>query len=206
VSKSPISNLQSLVEVGGFSLLGLGLVVVGYFGPWIPHKTAALTVPGSELPWFAKSFAQVPREFFVLPLIAAGVILSLTVQRHVTRPLARFGAVILGLLVILASAPVYDSIFNPEYRGQLVLMIAGGVLVVLTLLTPRLPRRVWGVSIALLALLGILPALWQFAAFHPRVAALYDDGLGVGWGLFVCVAGFALILVRGILAVIAPAS
>jgi hypothetical protein len=192
------------MRVWGFSLLGLSLIVVGYFGPWIPHKTAALTVTGSELSWFAKPFAQVTRELFVLPLIAAGVILSLTVQRLVARPLARLGVVGLGILVILASTPVYDSILSPEYRGQLILMMVGGVVVVLTLLAPRLPGRVWGVLIALLVLVGILPALWQFAAFHPRVAALYDDGLGLGWGFVVCVSGFVLLLARGVLAVVAP--
>jgi hypothetical protein len=36
------------------------------------------------------------------------------------------------------------------------------------------------------------------------VAALYDDGLGVGWGLVTCVMGFILLLARGILAVVAP--
>jgi len=67
-----------------------------------------------------------------------------------------------------------------------------------------LPYRVWGGLIVLLALVGILPALWQFAAFHSRVAALYDEALGVGWGLVVCVLGFVLLLARGILAVAAP--
>jgi len=132
------------------------------------------------------------------------VILSLTAQRHVTRPLAHLGAVALGVLVILASTPVYDSIASPEYRGQLILMIVGAVLVALTLFAPRLPHRVWGGLIVLLALVGILPALWQFTAFHPRVAALYDDALGLGWGLVVCVMGFVLLLARGLLAVVAP--
>ena len=187
----------------GLLFAGIVLAVVGYFGPWIPHKTAALTVTGSELSWFAKPFAHVIRELFVLPLIAAAVILGLSAQRLVARPLARIGVVALDVLVILASMPVYDSIASPEYRGQLILMVGGGVLVVLTFFAPRLPRRVWGVLIALLALVGILPALWQFAAFHPRVAALYDDGLGVGWGLVVCVIGFVLLLARGLLAVVA---
>jgi uncharacterized membrane protein len=196
----------SKAQIGGWglSLLGFVLVVVGYFGPWIPHETAALTVPGSELSWFAKSFGQVTREMFVLPLIAAGVLLSLTTQCHVTRPFVRLGVVTLGFLVILASMPVYDSIASPEYRGQLILMVVGGVLVVLTLFAPRLPRRIWGGSIVLLALVGVLPVLWQFAAFHPRVAALYGESLGVGWGLIVCVIGFILLLAHGILAVIAP--
>jgi hypothetical protein len=196
-SKSPIAGW-------GLAFLGVCLAVVGYFGPWIPHKTAALAVTGSELSWFAKPFAQVTRELFVLPLIAAAVILGLTAQRFVARPLARLGAIISGLLVILASTPVYDPITSAEYLGQLILMVVGGVLVILTFFAPRLPRRVWGVSIVLLALGGILPALWQFAAFHPRVAALYDDGLGVGWGLVTCVMGFILLLARGILAVVAP--
>jgi hypothetical protein len=196
-SKSPVAGW-------GLAFLGVCLAVVGYFGPWIPHKTAALAVTGSELSWFAKPFAQVTRELFVLPLIAAGVILGLTTQRFVTRPLARLGGIVFGVLVILASTPVYDPITSPEYRRQLILMAIGGGLVILTLFAPRLPRRVWGVSIVLLALVGILPTLWQFAAFHPRVAALYDDVLGVGWGLVVCVMGFILLLARGILAIVAP--
>jgi hypothetical protein len=184
-------------------LAGVALAVVGYFGPWIPHNTAALTVTGSELSWFAKPFAQVTRELFVLPLIATAVILGLVAQRFVVRPLARIGVVALGVLVILASTPVYDSIASAEYRGQLVLMVVGGVLVVLTLFTPRLPRRVWGVLVVLLAFVGILPTLWQFATFLPRVAALYDESLGVGWGFVVCAIGFALLVARGVLAVVA---
>ncbi|MBN1979461.1 MAG: hypothetical protein JW918_18850 [Anaerolineae bacterium] len=206
MGKLQISNLKSQIESWGVVFLGLVLAIVGYFGPWIPHRTAALAVTGSELSWFAKPFAQVTRELFALPPIAAAVLLNLAAQRFVTRPLARLGAVVLSLLVILASTPVYDSIFTPEYRGQLVLMAVGGGLVGLTLFAPRLPRSVWDGLIVLLALVGILPALLQFAAFHPRVAALYDDALGLGWGLIACAAGFALILVRGVLVVITPTS
>ena len=103
-----VSGLQSPIERWRFAFSGVGLVLVavGYFGPWIPHETAALTVPGSELSWFAKSFGQVTRELFVLPLIAAAVLLGLTAQRFVARPIARLGVVALGFLVILASLPV----------------------------------------------------------------------------------------------------
>jgi hypothetical protein len=188
----------------GLPFAGIALSVLGYFGPWIPHETAALTVTGSELNWFSKPFGVPSRELFVLPLIAAGVVLSLTAQRFVTRPFARLGVIVLGILVILASTPVYDSIFSPEYRRQLILMVVGGVLVVLTLFAPRLPYRVWGVLIVLLTLGGILPALWQFVAFHPRVATLYDSAIGIGWGLIVCLIGFALLLARGILAAVTP--
>jgi len=196
-SKSPIASW-------GLAFVGICLAVMGYFGPWIPHKTAALTVTGSELNWFSKSFGLPSRELFVLPLIAAGVMLSLTAQRSIVRPLARFGVIVLGILVILASAPVYDSIFSPEYRRQLILMVVGGVLVVLTLFAPRLPHRGWGILVVLLALGGVLPTLWQFAAFHPRVATLYDGAIGVGWGLVICLIGFVLLLAHGILAAVNP--
>jgi hypothetical protein len=132
------------------------------------------------------------------------VLLGIVAQRLVTRLLARLGVLALGILVILASMPVYDPITSPEYRGQLILMVVGGVLVVLTFFTRRLSYRVWGVSIVLLVLGGVLPALWQFAAFHPRVAALYDSAIGVGWGFIVCLIGFALLLVRGTLAAVTP--
>jgi hypothetical protein len=180
--------------------LGLVLVVVGYFGSWIPHRAAALTVTGSELSWFSKSFGLPSRELFVVPMIAAAILFGLAAQRFVTRPIARVGVTAAAVLLALFSLPIYDSIFSPEYRGQLTLTVAGIILVLLTLLVPLLPRRMWGALIILLALVGVLPALWLFSAFHPRVVALYNDSLGAGWGLVVCVVGFALLLGRGILA------
>jgi hypothetical protein len=186
----------------GLSFVGIALAVVGYFGPWIPHETAALTVPGSELSWFAKSFGLPLREFFVLPLVVAAVLFSLVAQRLVVRSLARLGVIAFGGLLVLASVPVYDSILASEYRGQLVLTAVGVVLVLLTGFSPRLSRHTWGALVVLLALGGIVPALWRFLTFRPRVAALYDDALGVGWGLVLCVTGFALLLVCGLLAVV----
>jgi hypothetical protein len=186
--------------------VGVVLVVVGYFGPWIPHETAALTVTGSELGWFSKSFGLRSRELFVLPMIAAAVLFSLVAQRIVSRPVARLGVTVFGVLLVLASLPVYDSIFSLEYRAQLILTIVGVVLVLSNLFTPLLPRRVWGALVVLLVLVGVLPALRQFTTFYPRVVALYGDPLGVGWGLIVCIVGFALVLVRGILVIVAPPS
>jgi hypothetical protein len=75
--------------------------------------------------------------------------------------------------------------------------------VALTLLIPlvqRLPRRLQSVLVALLALVGALPPLWQFALLHPLVVALYAAPVGLGWGLIACVAGFALLFLAGVLA------
>ncbi|HEY68130.1 MAG TPA: hypothetical protein G4N97_07665, partial [Thermoflexia bacterium] len=74
------------VRDSGFAirLFGLVLVIAGYFGPWVGHKTAALTVTGPELSEFAKLFPQVQggvvpviRALFLTPLVAAAILLGL---------------------------------------------------------------------------------------------------------------------------------
>jgi len=90
-------------------------------------------------------------------------------------------------------------VLDPQYIGQLRLVVVGAAFILLAPLARRLPARLQGVLVALLALAGALPALWQFARLRPLVAALYARPLGLGWGLIACAAGFAVLLVWGIL-------
>lgn len=200
-------------------VLGLISVVVGYLGPWVPHKTAALTVTGLELAEFAKFFPQVQggvvsitRELFYLPLITALILLGLCAGRSTLRWVRLVVPLLLAGLLLVALLPysivnglrqalsVRSSIvLDPQYIGQLRLVVAGAALILLAPLARRLPARLQGVLVALLALAGALPALWQFARLRPLVAALYARPLGLGWGLIACAAGFAVLLVWGIL-------
>ena len=191
----------------GIWFLGFALVVVGYFGPWIPHDTAALTVTGFELAEFAKFFPQVQggvvpvtRGLFLTPIAAVAILLGLVVSRLAARPAVRFVGAGLAVLLALVALPPYGFYLAAEYRGHLILAGGGAALVLLTLLSHRLSRRAWGIMLAATALAGIAPALYQFALLHPLVAALYGTPLGLGWGLVVCAAGFALLLLSGILA------
>jgi hypothetical protein len=192
-------------------LLGLVLAVTGYFGPWVPHKTAALTLTGLELAEFAKdAFPHIVRELFYLPLIAAFVLLALLASRstvHLVRLTAPLFAAIL-LTGVLFPFSVVDSIrqaltahsplvLDPRYTAQLALVVVGTVLTLFSPLAHRLPQRAWGVLIALLALAGVVPALWQFALLRSSVVVLYDAPLGLGWGLVACVVGFGLLLLGG---------
>jgi hypothetical protein len=199
----------SRLRAAGFYLwvVGLFLAVVGYFGPWVPHETAALTVTGSELSWFVKFFPQVwngtltvRRELFATPLIASAVLLALLVRSFSVRPFVRLGGIGVALLIVLAALPLYDPPLSHEYRSTLILMAVGAVLVLLVLLAHWLPRWAGGVLLALLATAGIVPALWQFMRVRPLVAALYGQPVGLGWGLILCMVGFALILIRAALA------
>lgn len=204
--------------------LGLILAVVGYLGPWVPHKTAALTVTGLELAEFAKFFPQVQggvvsitRELFYLPLITALILLGLCAGRSTVRwvrlavPLLLAGLLLVALLpysvvngLRQALATRSNVMLDPQYTGQLGLVVAGAALLLLIPLARRLPARLQGGLVALLALAGALPALWQFARLRPLVMVLYARPLGLGWGLITCAAGFVVLLVWGSLAMVRP--
>lgn len=205
-------------------LVGFVLVVVGYFGPWVPHKSAALTVTGSELAEFAKFFPQVQggvvsvtRELFYSPLVVASVLLGLLASRSTSRAVRLIvplgvATVLLGALLPfpvveaarLAIATPASFVLPPGCKGQLALVVAGVMLTLLTPLAHRLPRRPLGILVALLAIAGSVPALYQFALLRPLIVALYDAPLGLGWGLVVCVTGCVLLLLSGILAAAHP--
>lgn len=203
----------------GVRLVGLVLVVVGYLGPWAPHKTAALAVTGLELAEFAKFFPQVQggtvpvvRALFYCPFVAALILLVF----FSSQSMARLGRLVISALVIVLllvallpyfvidgvrHALVTRSTFTvePQYARQLALIIVGVTLVSCIPLAHRFTRRVQGVLVILLALGGAVPALWQFTLLHPLAVALYGSPLGMGWGLIVCVIGFVLLLLSGVL-------
>lgn len=214
------------LRIAGFwlRLVGPVLIVVGYLGPWIPHKTAALAVTGLELAEFAKFFPQVQggvvsinRELFYFPFVVASILLGLLASRSTNRAvrlIAPLGAatVLLGALLPFSvvetahRALTTPAVFAlpPDYTGQLILVVTGVVLTLLTPLAHRPPRRTLGVLVALLALAGSVPALYQFVLLRPLVVALYSTPLRLGWGLIACVAGFVLLLFSGILAAARP--
>jgi hypothetical protein len=176
------------------------LVLIGFFGPWVAHSTAALTVTGYELSEFAKFFPQVQggavpvrRALFVTPLFAAAISLALDIHRSRGRPLLRLAGTLLAALLGLSVLPPYQSILEPAYRSQLILVAAGLLLILLTPLTSRFSERIRGALSLLAALLGVIPALGQCVLLRPLVAGLYEARILPGWGLIVCVIGFLLL-------------
>ncbi len=191
-----IADWRLEIGVFGMRFLGFALALVGYFGPWVPHETAALTVTGFELAHLTRlqgSPASITPALFLTPLVAAAILLGLLANKP-TNKLPTLAAALLALAVL----PPYQFILDAQYRGQLALAAGGLLLVLLTLLARWLPRRAWTVLVALVALAGAIPALWQFALLRPLVVALYDRPLGLGWGLATCTAGFALLLISSI--------
>lgn len=183
-------------------LLCLALAVSGYFGPWVGHKTAALTRTGFELSEFAKLFPQVQsgavriiRAFLFTPPIAAGLALSALIYRHRCGNLVRVAGTIFGVLLALTAVPPYEYLGDPRYRGQLAMAAGGLLLVLLSPLTRRLSSRAHNCVNAVLAVMGIVPALWQFSLLRPLVATVYNRPVELGWGVMICTIGFAVLLV-----------
>ncbi len=212
--------------------------MVGCLSPWVPHKAAALSVTGIELAEFAKFFPQVQggavpiaRELFYLPFVATLVLSCAWVARMGTSPASgsASAARIVRLSVSLAAAalilgvlfpyPLVDALrralasrsplaLEPYTVRRASLALAGAALALLSPLAGRLSRRSWGSVVLVLALVGVVPPLWQFGLLRPLVVALYTGGsggsLGLGWGVIACVIGFVLTIVSGVGAVIAP--
>jgi hypothetical protein len=204
--------------------LGLALGIVGYFGPWVGHRTAALTVTGFEMAEFAKFFPQVQggtlqltRALFYLPLVTAAILLALAAGRSNVWGARWIVSPVVAVLLVVALLP-YSAVdgllqaitagvpfvLDPQYARQTVLVAVGVLLVLLATLAGRIATRAWGVVVALLALSGAVPALFQFVRLRPLVVGLYDGPLGLGWGLVACVTGFVLLLAAGILAAVRP--
>jgi hypothetical protein len=181
------------------------LVVVGFFGPWIPHQTAALTVTGYELSEFAKFFPQVQggavpitRALFITPLLAAGVAVGVLVHRRGVSSLLRLVGTGWGLLLAALALPPLQFALDPPYRLQLILVMAGALLILLTTTLGHLSRRVRGGLLTVTALVGLVPALWQALLLRPLVVGLYDARIAPGWGVLICWGGLAMLALIGI--------
>jgi hypothetical protein len=178
---------------------------VGFFGPWIPHQTAALTVTGYELSEFAKFFPQVQggavpitRALFITPLLAAGVAVGVLVHRRGVSSLLRLVGTGWGLLLAALALPPLQFALDPPYRLQLILVMAGALLILLTTTLGHLSRRVRGGLLTVTALVGLVPALWQALLLRPLVVGLYDARIAPGWGVLICWGGLAMLALIGI--------
>jgi hypothetical protein len=137
-------------------ILGLTWAIVGYFGPWVDHKTAALVLTGQDMGEFVKFLPEVRagavpmiREFFYLPPFAAALCLILLMaNKRLAYPLVVRTVMLLAVL---------------------------------------------GLAWAMLPM-GAAPPLWQVLAAREAVNQAYGWPVQVGWGLWVTVVGFLIVM------------
>lgn len=202
---SPFLYMHRRLRAQRLRWLILGLAVagglIGYYGPWAPHKAAGLIVIGLDLAEYVKFLPDIiagrivlHRELFYLPLFAASVTASLiSGRRAAAPPWARAGLAAASIPCAAAMLPPAwspASLQLPEFRVQMVAIFVCWLLVPGALLTRFLPDRLILAIIALLCLAAALAPAWGFLQIHPGIEALYRQALPLGWGFWLNTAGF----------------
>jgi len=202
-----------------FVPLGIALVLVGYWGPWVNHKTAALVLSGLDMAEFVKFLPGVRagtefmiRELFYLPPLAAALCLALIGSSRLWRyPLwARAIMVIVAIVLAIVVLPPYPFILqalSSDEFGRQFSMAAGCLAVIAASLLyrrrsteahERLPRAVEAGLLIVISLVGAIPPLWQFLSIRSALDRVYGQPIHIGWGLWLTVAGFLVVAGAGV--------
>ena len=200
-SRSPFALRKRIVL-----LFGLALAIVGYFGPWVDHKTAALVLTGQDMGEFVKFLPEVRagtapmiREFFYLPPFAAALCLILLMaSKRSAYPLVVRAVMLLTVLGLVWAMlpPVWTPqlLITAEFRKQTVAIAFCLLLLIIHPVLRHLPSRLTAAAMIALAFLGAGPPLWQFFAIREAVNRAYGWPVQVGWGLWVTVLGFLIVM------------
>ncbi len=173
------------------------LACVGYFGAWVPHRAAGLAITGVDLAEYVKFLppvmgGQIPiqRETFYLPLVSASLIATLIASRRSLPLWLRLlvgGAAIPLALAMLPPAWAPGTLRLPEFRLQVLALLACLTAIPLTVLLRYLPTRVVMLAIALLALAAVLWPGWSLNQVLPAIQDIYRSPLAPGWGFWLAV-------------------
>ncbi|HUW12177.1 MAG TPA: hypothetical protein VM537_20795 [Anaerolineae bacterium] len=188
-------------------VLALLLALVGYFGPWVAHKAAALVLTGQDMGEFVKFLPdvrsgqlRVVRELFYLPLLAGslGLVLSAGNRRlQYRRPIRWLLAVLAAPAALSMLPPAWTPqlMMTSEFRWQLAaIALCLGCVLCSPLLKRVAPLVLEVITLALALAAGSIP-VWQFLRLRPAIDAVYGRPVTLGWGLWLMPAGFGLVVV-----------
>jgi hypothetical protein len=198
--------------------IGWLFAAIGYYGPWIAHQTAALTLTGIDMAEFVKFLPgvldgslHIIRQLFYLPPLAATVGVALLVGSPSLRypwPIW-FLALVLAVPVSLQLLPPAwspASLMAAEFRLQVIALGLCWLLLASTWLLVRLPSRLSASVAALLASIAAVSPTWQIVIARPAITEVYGRPPDVGWGLYVCLAGLVIMVVMSTGLAIQPPS
>jgi hypothetical protein len=166
------------------------LLLIGHFGPWVQHKSAALTLSAHELATFTNFTPNAGvffNEGFLLPLWAAALLLLIPTRAAPVRRGIGWGVLALGIAAL--GLPGFPELRNllagrgSPFLPQLIMTLACMGLVVLLWLRPKLAlfRVIWiGVIVVAAVPLGGFLMIKNQA-----IEVLYREpvGIGLGWWL-----------------------
>jgi len=137
------------------------------------------------------------RQSFYLPPLAIAVSIALLIgsRRLQYAGVLRAAALLLALLLSLQLLPPAwspSTLTAPEFRAQTLALGACWLLLASFSLLGHLPLWLAGSFSAGVSLLAFCLALWQFLMAKPSIDKIYAAPPGLGWGLFVCLAGLGV--------------
>ncbi|MGQ9626225.1 MAG: hypothetical protein ACUVV0_04885 [Anaerolineae bacterium] len=185
-------------------LLGVLIAVVGYWGPWVHHCSAALILTGPDMGEFVKFLPQVRageervfRQIFYLPPFAAALgLLALAGSSPLgRRAVPKFILLAFALALSCALLPpafTPSSILSAEFRLQSIAFLVCLFLAFWQGVFGLIPRRFFFGLVLALCLAGAIFPLWQFLALRGAIQAVYGFPIASGWGLWAAPAGLLL--------------
>ncbi len=188
-------------------LVGLLLAAVGAsFGPWVDRPAAALMLTAPDLAEFVKFLPEVRtgsltvhRLLFVFPLFVTTFALPLVVtNRRLGYPgWARWPALVAVIPLSLTLLPPVWSpgvLLSAEFRLQTSACILCLGMVVAARWLRLMPLRPIVALLVPLSLAAPALALWQFFAVQEAVTHAYASPIVPGWGAWITVVGFVLVV------------
>lgn len=191
-----IAGLKRYAQVG--LLAAWGIALVGYFGPWVGRRAAALAWNAYDLfdllrllPEIETGALSVNLQALRLPLVGLAVLLPVVLADASIG--WRIGGAFIGAGLALATLPPYPEIVSAWHTPGWRVPFWWGVGAMLAAVAavwfaPRLGRyRPW-LLLAWLAVTG-LPAAATFARLLPALRALHAAPIAPGWGFWLCMGG-----------------
>jgi hypothetical protein len=185
-------------------LLGWALASLGYWGPWIAHPTAALTLSGVDMAEFVKFLPgvlegslHITRQMFYSPAFAvvASIALLLGSRRLGFPWTLRLPVLALAIPVSLQLLPPAwspTSLVAAEFRFQTITLGACWMLLAGFCLLGRLPPTLAGSLASALTLAAGALSIWGLWITKPAIDTVYGIAPSVGWGFFLCMSGLAI--------------
>jgi hypothetical protein len=198
--RQPVALARSLLPLGWI------LAAVGYFGPWIAHQTAALTITGVDMAEFVKFLPEalegslpLLRQLFYLPPVAVIVGVAFLAGSSELRYPLTLQALFLGLSVplslqLLPPAWSPGMLLGAEFRLQTAVLVLCWLLLAAFWLLARLPLSLRSALAATLGLVATALPSWQLFTVKPAIDGVYGQAVGIGWGLLTCLSGLSLMI------------
>ena len=193
----------------GLTLLGVLLILIGFFSPWVPHSTAGLALTGFEIGECIKFAPEMRGEapplrrtnFYWPPVVAATGLAMLAAGARSWR-LGDWLLIVLAALLSLFPFPLLEEIRGlggvTASAGRFALVALGVAAAALAVWRRALPPRIRVLVLVANGALGVWMVSTAFSEAEPIVERLYAHLIDPGLGYNLTRGGMLILVLVGI--------